>query len=143
MSKVPGPVEMRWPALEWAMTRRGGYLPAELKEYLAEYFELTEEQLAQVSAEGVPVFGNNVDWVTSHFTEFGIHTGINGSDHSSPNDRYYLTKYGYAVGERKVPWPTKRRHGARNALPDPKQLGVPLQAPDGSQRVGRMKSADP
>jgi Mrr restriction endonuclease-like protein len=119
---LPGPVEMRQPALEWAMTRRGGYLSAELKEYLAEYFKLTEEQVANFSPEGRPVFGNNVDWVTSHFTEFGMHTGLDGRDHDSPDDRYYLTKYGYAVGERKVLWPTKRRHGPRNASPDPRQL---------------------
>jgi hypothetical protein len=65
---------------------------------------------------------DNVDWVTSHFTEFGIYTSHNGQNHASPNDRYYLTKYGYAVGESKVLWPTKRRYGVRNASPDPRQL---------------------
>lgn len=120
--QIPGPNEMRRPALEWAMTQRGGYLSAGLKEHLAEYFKLTEEQLAELSPEGKLVFGNYVDWVTSHFTEFGIHTGYEGRDHSRPEDRYYLTKYGYAVGEGKVLWPNKRRHGPRNAPPDPRQL---------------------
>jgi hypothetical protein len=118
----PGPVEMRWPALEWAMTRRGGYLSIELKDYLAVHFKLTEEQLAEMSPEGKLVFGNYVDWVTAHFTEFGVHTGLDGKEHTSPNDRYYLTRYGYSVGERKVAWPTRRRHGTRNALPDSRQL---------------------
>lgn len=118
----PGPVEMRRPALEWAMNRRGGYLSSELKEYLAEYFGLAEEALAKISPNGISVFSNNVDWVTAHFTEFGIHTGRDGREHTSPSDRYYLTKYGYSVGQDNVPWPNKRRHGARNALPDPRQL---------------------
>jgi len=75
---LPGIVEMRRPALEWAMTQRGGYLSNALKEYLAGYFKLTEEQLADLSPDGKSVFGNNVDWVTAHFTEFGIHTGLDG-----------------------------------------------------------------
>ena len=91
---IPGQIEMRAPALQRAMTRRG-YLAAELKAYLIELYQLTDVELAETSPEGVPVFSNNVDWVTAHFTESGIHTGQDG-EHRSPEDRYYLTLYGYA-----------------------------------------------
>jgi hypothetical protein len=122
---LPGQIEMRLPALQWAMGRRG-YLSTELKAHLAELFKLTPEELALTSSEGLPVFGNNVDWVTAHFTETGIHTSIDGRPHRSPDDRYYLTRYGYAVGEGKAQWPRKRgnqlSHGPRRAPPDPRQL---------------------
>jgi hypothetical protein len=104
------------------MGRRGGYLSSDLKEHLAELFELTPDELAITSPEGMAVFSNNVDWVTAHFTEMGIHTSIDGRDHAGPNDRYYLTRYGYAVGEGKVQWPTKHRHGSRGEPPDRRQL---------------------
>jgi hypothetical protein len=118
---IPGPVEMRAPALQWAMTRRG-YLAAELKAHLIELYQLTDVELAATSPDGTPVLSNNVDWVTAHFTEYGIHTGLDGREHRSPEDRYYLTRYGYVVGEGKVVWPTKHRHGPRRAPPDPRQL---------------------
>jgi hypothetical protein len=120
--QLPGPVELRRPALEWAMGRQGGYLSAELKEHLAALFRLTPDELAEISSEGIPVFSNNVDWVTAHFTETGIHTSIDGRKHARSKDRYYLTRYGYAVGEGKVQWPSKFRHGPRPAPPDPRQL---------------------
>jgi hypothetical protein len=106
------------------MGRRGGYLSTELKQHLTDMYELTPDELAVISDEGVPVFSNNVDWVTAHFTETGIHTSINGKPHRSPDDRYYLTRYGYAVGEGKAQWPEKHRHGPRGALPDPRQLAT-------------------
>ena len=119
--QLPGPAEMRMPSLQWAMGRRGGYRSAELKEHLAALFELTADELALTSPEGVPVFSNNVDWITAHFTETGIHTSVDGRKHTRPHDPYYLTRYGYAVGEGKAQWPTKVRHGPRRALPDPRQ----------------------
>jgi hypothetical protein len=116
MSKIPSVVEMRRPALEWAMSRRGGYRSAELKAYLANLFKLTKEQLAEVTPNGKLLkFANRVDWVTANFTKVGIHTGLEGRPHDGADDPYYLTEYGYAVGERKEPWPwpTKRRRDAR------------------------------
>ena len=121
---IPGTVEMRWPALQWAVKQRGGYLSADLKAHLAKKYELTTEELAQTSDEGVPIFANNVDWVDAHFTEMGIHTSIDGQPRKTPHDRYFLTRYGYAVAEERVPWPTKRRNGPRGALPDPRQLAA-------------------
>jgi hypothetical protein len=119
--QLPGPVEMRWPSLRWAMSQRG-YLGVELKAHLATLFELTADELALTSPEGVSVFSNNVDWVTAHFTEMGIHTSVDGRDHAGPDDPYYLTRYGYAIGEGRVRWPAVRRHGPRGTLPDPRQL---------------------
>jgi hypothetical protein len=112
--------------------RQRGYLSAELKDYLAELFGLTPEELAMTSEEGVPVFFNNVDWVTAHFTETGIHTSIDGRPHRKPDDRYYLTRYGYAISEGQAQWPHKRgnlyTHGPRPALPDPRQLSAAANA---------------
>jgi hypothetical protein len=113
---IPGPLTLRVPALEWAMTRRGGYLASDLKQHLAALFELTSDELTDDEL----VFSKNVDSVTAHFTETGIHTSVDGRKHV--RRRYYLTRYGYAVGEGLVQWPTKLRHGPKGARPDPRQL---------------------
>ena len=115
----PRATDMYHPALVWAMAKKGGYLGEELKVHLAELYGLTLEQLSLVSPKGVPVFFNRVDWVTARFTKTGIHTSIDGKPHRTPNSRYYLTSYGYDVGEGKVEW----GQGPRGALPDPRQLG--------------------
>jgi hypothetical protein len=119
---LPGPVEMRRPALEWAMNHRGGYTGYDLKEYLAGLYKLTEEQLARTKEDGSPLFANYVDWVTAEFTDKHIHTGWDGRPHRNADERYFLTPYGYAVGEGRTGWPTNRRKGAANAKPDPRQL---------------------
>lgn len=120
---IPSRDDMQRPALAWVMEQPpGGYLSSELKNHLADHFELTAEQLAAGHEGGTPVFANLVDWVTAKFTRWGIHTGFQGRKHRKPTDRYYLTSYGYEVGEGKVPWPTDSDHGPRNALPDPRQL---------------------
>jgi hypothetical protein len=58
---LPGPVEMRRPALEWAMNHYGGYTGYEPKEYLAGLYKLTEGQLARTKEDGSPLFANYVD----------------------------------------------------------------------------------
>src|SRR4051794_34032708 len=97
-------------------------LPVLLKKHLAQYLKLTKEQLAQTRTDGTNRFGNLVDWVTAEFTAMGMHTGWNGQEHKSPEHLYFLTTYGYAVGERKVQRPKANRHGPRNAKPDIRQL---------------------
>ena len=109
-------MEMRRPALQWAMRQRGGYLVADLKEHLATLFELTPDELT----DDEQVFSKNVNSVTAYFTETGIHNGVEGAKYA--RRRYYLTRYGYAVGEGQVQWPTKLRHGPKGARPDPRQL---------------------
>jgi hypothetical protein len=119
---LPGPVEMRRPALEWAMNHRGGYTGYDLKEYLAGLYKLTQEQLARTKEDGSPLFANYVDWVTAEFTDKHIHTGWDGRPHRNSDERYFLTRYGYSVAEGKAAWPTSRRKGEPNAKPDPRQL---------------------
>ena len=111
---------MRRPTLQWAMGRRGGYSMADLKEHLAALFELIPDELTDDEL----VFAKNVNLVAAHFTETGIHTNVSGRKHVRRRDRYYLTRYGYAVGEGQVQWPTKLRHGPKGAHPDPRQLPV-------------------
>jgi len=123
--KVPSTVEMRWPCLRWAMGHRGGYTGFDRKLHLLEHFDLADEVLDEVGANGYPLFDNYVDWVTAHFTETGIHTSIDGRPHKNRDDPCDLTRYGYAVAEGKAEWPTEKRHGPRNALPDPRQLPEP------------------
>jgi hypothetical protein len=123
LDPLPGPVEMRRAALEWAMNHRGGYTGQDLKEYLAALYKLSEEQLARTKEDGTLLFANYVDWVTAEFTDKRIHTGWNGRPHQSAVDLYFLTTCGYAVGQGKTPgWPTNRRKGSANAKPDPRQL---------------------
>jgi hypothetical protein len=119
---LPKIEEIRRSALEWAMSRRGGYTGDDLREHLSGYFNLTEEQLARARADGLLRFADLVDSVIAEFTEGRIHTGWNGRPHKNPTDLYFLTRYGYAVGERKAEWPTDGRKGAPNAKPDPRQL---------------------
>jgi hypothetical protein len=119
---LPSRDQMFWPSVEWAMTHCGGYTGYHLKEYLAGYFQLTEEQFALTRSDGTNRFDNLVDWITSEFTTAGIHTGWDGADHNRSTDLYFLTKYGYAVGERKAVRPTVHRRGPRNAKPDVRQL---------------------
>jgi hypothetical protein len=119
---LPNREELFWPALQRAMNQKGGYLGSDLKKFLAGHFKLTNEQLAQTRADGTNRFGNLVDWVTAEFTAMGVHTGWNGQEHKSPDHLYFLTKYGYAVGERKVQRPKANRHGPRSAKPDIRQL---------------------
>jgi hypothetical protein len=42
--QLPGLMEMRRLALQWAMGRRGGYLAADLREHLAALFKLTPDK---------------------------------------------------------------------------------------------------
>ena len=119
---LPSLDEMRHSALEWAMNRRGGYTGSDLKEYLTEHFKLTEEQLARAK-EGQPRWENRVEVVTAEFTKTHIHAGWNGyRAGSGRSDLYFLTRYGYAIGEGKAEWPTDRRRGPASAKPDPRQL---------------------
>jgi hypothetical protein len=60
--------------------------------------------------------------VTADFTDKHIHTGWNGCPHKKREDLYFLTRYGFAVGEGKANWPTDRRKGPASAKPDPRQL---------------------
>ena len=119
---LPSRDELFWPALEWAMKRKGGYTGFDLKPYLANHFKLTADQLSQTRTDDTNRFDNLVDWVTAEFTSRGIHTGWNGEEHRSPDQLYFLTKYGYSVGERRVEKPRGNRHGAKNAMPDIRQL---------------------
>jgi hypothetical protein len=119
---LPNREELFRPALEWAMNQTGGYLGFDLKKHLAQHLTLTQEQLTQTRADGTNRFGNRVDWVTAEFTAMGMHTGWNGQEHKSPDHLYFLTKYGYAVGERNVERPKANRHGSRSAKPDIRQL---------------------
>lgn len=118
---LPSRNDIFWPTLDWAMTRKGGYTGYDLKDYLAAHFNLTAEQLAQTRTDGTNRFGNLVDWVTSEFTTKEIHTGWNGEKHKSADNLYFLTSYGYVVGERRVK-PRANQHGPRNAKPDSRQL---------------------
>jgi Mrr N-terminal domain len=99
---LPNREELFWPTLDWAMTRKSGYTGYDLKDYLAAHFNLTKEQLAQTRSDGTNRFGNLVDWATSEFTTKEIHTGWNGEKHKSVDNLYFLTPYGYVVGERRV-----------------------------------------
>jgi hypothetical protein len=122
---MPGKVVMRRPALAWALRERTPFIGDDLKEYLAEYYALTPEELAQAHPkDGKPVFSNRVDFVTAFFTEMNVTTGTNGQAHTNPNDPYWLTRYGVRVAESKVPWPTKQRHGQPGQLPDEEFYGV-------------------
>jgi hypothetical protein len=112
--QLPSLVEMRRFALQWAMDRQGGYLAADLKEHLAALFKLTPDEI-----EDEVAFSKNITSVTAYFTETGIHTSVN---RKNGYPRYYLTRYGYAVGEGQAQWPTKLRHGPKGARPDPRQL---------------------
>jgi hypothetical protein len=118
---LPNRDQLFWVALGRAMTRKGGYTGYDLKDHLAGHFKLTNEQLAQSRTDGTNRFGNLVDWVTAEFTTKEIHTGWNGEKHKSPDDLYFLTPYGYIVGERRVK-PKGNQHGPRNARPDIRQL---------------------
>jgi hypothetical protein len=118
---------MRRPALEWAMRQIGGYTGTDLKVHLSDLFKLDEEQFLRHTPAGIWDFGNRVDWVTAYFTEFGVHTGWDGLEHNDPDTPYFLTTYGYALGEGKVrDWPAKRGNkrtgGPRKAKPDARQL---------------------
>jgi hypothetical protein len=119
---LPKRDELFWPALQWAMTRKGGYLGRDLKSYLTGFLELTQVQFAKTCKSGMNRFGNVVDWVTAEFTATGIHTGWNGEAHKSSDCLYFLTSFGYAVGERSVKKPRGGRHGPRDAKPDARQL---------------------
>jgi hypothetical protein len=118
---LPSRDDLFWPTLDWAMTRKGGYTGYDLKDYLAAHFNLTDGQLAQTRSDGTNRFGNLVDWVTSEFTTKEIHTGWDGARHKSADYLYFLTPYGYVVGERRVK-PRANQHGPRNAKPDGRQL---------------------
>ncbi len=119
---LPNREELFWPALQRAMNQKGGYLGSDLKKFLAGHFKLTKGQLAQTRADGTNRFGNLVDWVTAEFTAMGVHSGWNGQEHTSPDHLYFLTKYGHAVGERKVQRPKANRHDPRSTNPDIRQL---------------------
>jgi hypothetical protein len=130
---LPGPVEMRKPSLEWTMRQTGGYTGTNLKVYLGDLFKLDDEQFLRHTPANIWEFGNRVDWVTSYFTEFGIHTGWDGAEHTDENTPYFLTTYGYALGAGKVrEWPAKRGNkrtgGARKAKPDIRQLSEEQRA---------------
>lgn len=108
--------------LDWAMGRKGGYTGYDVKAHLIGHLRLTEEQMAETNEGGANRFGNLVDWVTAEFTMTGIHTGWDGERHKSSGHLYFLTAYGYAVGEGRVEKPKGNRHGPRNAKPDIRQL---------------------
>jgi hypothetical protein len=119
---LPNRDELFWASVKWTMVRRGGYTGYDLKEYLTGHFQLTEEQLALTRSDGTNRFNNLVDWVTAEFTSAYMHAGWDGGEHRTPDHLYFLTKYGYSVGEGKAAKPTAHRHGARNAKPDIRQL---------------------
>jgi hypothetical protein len=85
---LPDWERMELASLTWILKQPDRiYHTDDLKDYLAQYFELTNEQITATTDKGKPVWPNYVDWQSANWTTKKYHKRVQSK-------RYHLTDTG-------------------------------------------------